>query len=282
MVFERNKKIFLMRLKILFVSLFISCLGFAQYTRFRSAFNLDNFPEVYGGKSEWKRFLHDHLVYPREELKEKKEGAVLIDFIVTKDGKGINPKIVKSVTPAIDKEALRLLSLIEWFPSNQDGNPVNVNYSVEINFSVSKYKKWVKERGYDKALFTDIPGDTSLAVYETADKGASFFNPEKTFPEFISSNLEYPEIAKRQGLEGNIVMSFIIEPDGMISNIRIKNNGIGGGCSEEAIRVMGMTKWKPAVKDNKYVRFRMNYTMTFSLKNSFKDNSSGTQRPFGQ
>ena len=258
-----------MRLKILFVVLFTSFMVFGQHA-------------VYGGKTEWKRFLHDHLIYPVQDLKEKTEGTVHITFEVTKEGKGMNAKIVESVTKDIDKEALRLLSLIEWFPPNPEVVIGNAKQSVEINFSVSKYKKWVKERGYDKALFTDISGDTSLAVYETADKGASFFNEEKTFPEFIYSNLEYPEIAKRQGLEGNIVMSFIIEPDGMVSNIRIKNGGIGGGCNEEAIRVMGMTKWKPALKDNKYVRFRMNYTMTFSLKNSFKDNSSGTQRPFGQ
>ncbi len=271
-----------MKVKFLFLSLFISCLGFGQYADHAYNFNLDNFPGVYGGKSEWKRFLHDHLVYPQQEMKEKTEGKVLVAFVVTKEGKGTNAKIVESVTTAIDNEALRLISLIEWFPSNQEGIPVNVNYSVEINFSTSKYKKWVKERGYDKALFTDMPGDTSLGIYEKADKGASFFNSEKTFQEFIYSNLEYPEIARQQGLEGNIAMSFIIEPDGMISNIRIKNGGIGGGCNEEALRVIGLTKWKPAIKDNKYVRFRMNYTMSFSLKNSFRDNSGATQRPGGQ
>ena len=271
-----------MRLKVLLLSFFISLGGFAQYANHAYTFALDNFPGVYGGKSEWKRFLHDHMVYPKTELAEKAEGTVLIAFVVTKEGKSENAKVVESVTTAIDNEALRLLSLIEWFPSSQDGIEVNVDHSVEINFSVSKYKKYVKERGFEKALFTDMPLDSSLTIYEAAEKGAVFFDPDKTFQEFISSNLEYPDVARQQGLEGNVVLSFVIEPDGMLSNIRIKNAGIGGGCNEEAIRVISKTKWKPAIRNGKYVRFRMNYTMTFSLKNSFKDNSGGTQRPFGQ
>jgi protein TonB len=286
MVSKRNEKTFLMRIKILLACLVSSLLGFGQGTSVNEGhaykFNLDNFPGVYGGKVEWKRFLHDHLVYPAEELKEKTEGTVLIDFVVTAEGKSINPKINESVTPAIDNEALRLLSLIEWFPSSQEGIKVNVNHSVEISFSVSKYKKCVKERGFEKRMFTDMPSDSSLVVYETSDKAATFFDREKTFPEFIYTNLEYPEEAKKQGVEGKINMTFIIEPNGCISNIRIKDDGVGVGCNEEAVRVIGLTKWQPGVKNNKYVRCRMTYTMVFSLKNTFKDNSGASQRTWGQ
>jgi TonB family protein len=261
--------------------LFLVVTGFSQMIPHAYSFNVDNFPDVYGGKTEWKRFLHDHLVYPPEELAKKTEGTVEIFFIVTKEGKGAKAKIIKSVSPAIDYEALRLLSMLEWVSAHQGDNAVNIEHSVEINFSVSKYKKWVKERGYEKTLFTDIPLDTTFAVYESADKAPSFNNPEKTFPEFIYSTLEYPELAKQQGLEGNIVMTFIIEPDGRTSNIRIQK-GVGGGCNEEAIRVIALTKWKPAQKGDKYVRFRMYYTMNFNIKNSFKDHSGGSQRAWGQ
>lgn len=253
----------------------------AQLVPHAYEFNVDNFPEVYGGKVEWKRFLHDHLVYPADELKKKTEGLVRINFVVTDKGKGVQPKVVRSLSPSLDKEALRLFNMLEWVPSNQGDKTVSVEHSLEIKFSASKYRKWVKERGFEKQAYTDLPADTSFAVYENVDKGASFDNKDKTFPEFVYSTLEYPEIARLQNLEGNIVMNFIIEPDGRVSNIRI-TKGVGGGCNEEATRLIGLTKWKPAQKNGMYVRYRMYYTMLFSLKNSFKDNSSGSQRSWGQ
>jgi TonB family protein len=254
----------------------------AQVEKSLYQFNVDNFPEVYGGKVELKRFLHDHLVYPPEDFKNKKEGTVELTFIVTKEGKTTDVKILKSLTQATDKEAIRLLKLLDWIPSTKEGVPANVNFNLEIPFSVSKYKKQVKERGFDTPLYIDIPTDSSTNVYETAERSPIFNNVDKTFTEFIYSNLEYPDVAARQNIEGKVQLSFVVEPDGMVSNIKVLNGGLVGGCNNEATRVIGLTKWQPAVRDGKYVRYRMSFTMNFSLKNSFKDNSNGSQRSWGQ
>jgi len=281
MVHEGNKKILLMRLPAIIAAFLLSMGAFAQLVPHEYSYSVDNFPDVYGGRVEWKRFLHDHMIYPKYELEKKIEGPVKIFFVVTKQGKPARAKVTQGVSEGLDKEALRLLSLLEWMPSYQGDSAVNVQHSVEINFSVSKYKKWVKARGYEMGAYTDLPLDSTFAIHESADKAPSFTDPEKTFPEFVYTSLDYPVIAKQQGLEGNIVMSFIVEPDGRTSNIRIQK-GVGGGCNEEAIRVIGLTKWKPAQKNGKYVRYRMFYTMIFSLKSAFKDNSNGTQRGWGQ
>jgi TonB family protein len=281
MVHERDETVLCMKNGLALFFLLITSAMLAQLVPHAYTYNIDNFPEVYGGKPEWKRFLHDHLRYPKQDLADKYEGTVKIYFVVTKEGKPARAKVIESVSTNIDNEALRLLSLLEWIPTRQNDSVVNAEHSVEINFSISKYKKAVKERGYETAAFEDLPMDTTFTVYESADKGPSFADPEKTFPEFVYSSLEYPEMAARQGLEGNITMNFIIEPDGRTSNIRI-TKGIGGGCNEEAIRVVGKTKWKPAQKNGRYVRYRMYYTMLFNLKNSFKDNSNGSQRAGGQ
>jgi protein TonB len=245
-------------------------------------FNVDNFPSIDGGNQEIKRFLHDHLIYPAQDLKVKKEGTVKINFIVTKEGKSEQIKVSQSVEEAMDKEAIRLLKLIEWKPSYKGGKPVNVDFYLDVPFSVSKYKKAVKERGFDTIIFKELPIDTSLSVYEKAERVPAFHNNnEQTFTDFVYSNLQYPDVAMRQNIEGNMKITFIIEPDGMTSNINILN-GLAGGCNDEAIRVIGLTKWVPAVRDGKYVRYRMNFTMNFSLKNNFKDNANGSQRTWGQ
>ncbi|MEO8762018.1 MAG: energy transducer TonB [Bacteroidia bacterium] len=245
-------------------------------------FGVDWFPEIYGGKDEIKRFLHDHLIYPAQDFKDKKEGIVVLYFVVTQDGKAVNVQVAKSATPAMDKEAIRLLSLLnDWIPASKDEKTINANNSFEVNFSISKYKKAVKERGFDTPLYTDLPTDTSLHIYENAQQPPAFNSADKTFPEFVYSNLQYPETAVRQNIEGNVKLTFIVETDGQVSNIKILN-GVNGGCTFEAIRVIGLTKWKPAVRDNQYVRYKMPFTMGFSLKNNFKDNASGSQRSWGQ
>jgi TonB family protein len=275
----------IIKYKRLLIVLLINCL-ISTFTygqeKSRYSFNVDNFPDVYGGKTELKRFLNDHLIYPSEDFKNKKEGTVLLNFIVNKEGKSTNILVAKSITAAIDKEAIRLVKLIDWMPSHKEGNAVNVKFSLEIPFSLSKYKKAIKERGFDKPLYTDLPTDTSLNIYETAEQSPIFNNPEKTFTEFIYANLEYPDVASRQNIEGNIKLTFVVEPDGMVSNIKILGDGVGGGCNEEAIRVIGLTKYTPTIRDKQYVRYRMSFTMNFSLKNSFKDNSNGSQRSWGQ
>lgn len=252
----------------------------AQLEPHMYSFNIDNFPDVYGGRPEWKRFLRHHMIYPPADLKQKRGGTVKIFFIVTKEGKAAHAKVTRGVSSAIDREALRLLSMLEWMPAHQHDEAVNIEHAVEITFSPSKYRQWVKERGFAIAAFTDLPPDTSFVVYESADKPPSFADPEKTLAEFIAANLDYPQVAKQQGLQGTVALSFIVEPDGRTSNIRIAK-GVGAGCNEEAVRVIGLTGWRPAQRNGRYVRFRMRQTVTFTLQNTFKDNTDGAQRTYG-
>jgi len=253
----------------------------AQQTENRSSFNVDNLPETFGGKEDLKRFLHNHLIYPAEDVKNKKEGVVTLNFVVTKEGSATNIQVAKPVTPNIDKEAVYLLKLIEWIPAKKEGSAINVNFTLDIPFSISKYKKAVKERGFDTPLYVDLSTDSSFSVYETAERSPLYNNPDKTFTEFIYATMQYPEIAVRQGIEGNVKLTFVVEPDGQTSNIKIIS-GINGGCNNEAIRVIGLTKWQPAIRNKQYVRYRMSFSMNFSLKNNNKDFSNGTQRSWGQ
>ena len=273
--------------KFIYVLLIFQCsylsshISFAQQSESRSDFNVDNLPITVGGKEDFKRFLQDHLMYPAEDLKNKKEGTVTLNFVVTKEGSAVNIQVTKPVSAAMDKEAVRLLRMLEWIPARKEGNTVNVNFVLDIPFTVSKYKKAVKERGFDAPLFIDLPTDTSFNIYETAEKAPMYNDPKRTFSEFIYSTMQYPETAVRQGIEGNVNLTFIVEPDGQTSNIKIVS-GINGGCNEEAIRVIALTKWSPAIRDKKYVRYRMSFSMSFSLKNNNKDYSNGTQRSWGQ
>jgi TonB family protein len=236
-------------------------------------FSVDQLPTIYGGYQEMKRFLHDNLIYPSNDFAEKKQGTVTLNFVITKEGRSAFISVVKSVSPAIDKEAIRLLKLLDWIPAFKKEKPIDVYYELKINFSIAKYKKQVKQRGFDTPLYTDLPTDTSLNRYQTAEQAPVFNCADKTFPDFVYSKLEYPDIAKRQFMEGDVQLSFVVEPNGQVSNIKILNKGLGGGCDNEAIRIIGLTKWKPAIRNNQYVRYQKTATVNFSLKNTFTNNN---------
>ncbi|MCR9085012.1 MAG: energy transducer TonB, partial [Cyclobacteriaceae bacterium] len=81
----------------------------------------------------------------------------------------------------------------------------------------------------------------------------------------LAKNLRYPEMARDKGIEGTVVVRFIVEKDGSISEAKILR-GIGGGCDEEAIRVLQLSpKWKAGVKDGATVRTEMRLPIRFKL-----------------
>ncbi|MEJ2595383.1 MAG: energy transducer TonB, partial [bacterium] len=62
---------------------------------------------------------------------------------------------------------------------------------------------------------------------------------------YLATNIKYPPLAKESGIQGRVFINFVVEPDGAISNVKVLR-GIGGGCDEEAVRVVeSMPKWKP-------------------------------------
>lgn len=95
-------------------------------------------PMFKGGISEMHKFLATNIVYPKYSLKNKEEGIVSIDFVVLKDGTLSNIKVGKSVTPHLDEEAMRVISLMSgyWSPGYQLGEKVNVKLRAPVKFSI--------------------------------------------------------------------------------------------------------------------------------------------------
>lgn len=82
---------------------------------------------------------------------------------------------------------------------------------------------------------------------------------------FLAENIKYPTAAKENGVSGKVYVSFIVEKDGLISDITILR-GIGGGCDEEAIRVIKMMpKWKPGTQRGQAVRVQYNVPIKFTF-----------------
>ena len=95
-------------------------------------------PEFPGGTAALLEYLRKNIKYPAICRENNIQGRVLVTFIVNKDGAIVEPEVVKSVNPSLDKEALRVISSMpNWKPGSQRGKPVRVKYTVPVNFRLN-------------------------------------------------------------------------------------------------------------------------------------------------
>jgi protein TonB len=130
------------------------------------------------------------------------------------------------------------------------------------------------EGGVDYSLLDVQPSvEEKVVKEEKKEEPFTYVEEMPSFPSgndalltFISSHIQYPEIAKRAGVEGKVLVQFVVEKSGEIDDIQVIK-GIGAGCDEEAVRVCKMMpKWKPGRQNGKPVRVRMVIPFHFKLQ----------------
>ena len=118
----------------------------------------------------------------------------------------------------------------------------------------------------------DNPG-TGTAIVESAPPPPEIYTVVDQQPEFpgdvrsyLADKLNYPDQAREAGIEGRVVVRFVVNEEGAISQASVQR-GIGGGCDEEALRVVrGMPKWKPAKVNGKPVKSYFSLPIKFTLE----------------
>ena len=99
----------------------------------------ETMPYFPGGRELLLKYLAVNIKYPASAVKAKKQGRVIVTFIVQKDGSVTHAKIAKSIDPELDAEALRVVrGMPKWIPGTQLGKPVNVKYFLPVKFSLQK------------------------------------------------------------------------------------------------------------------------------------------------
>ncbi len=102
-------------------------------------------------------------------------------------------------------------------------------------------------------------------IYVFVSEYPEFPGGEETLYKYIYDNLRYPEKAREEGITGTVVIRFVVEKDGSISNATIARE-IGGGCGAEAKRIVeGMPKWKPGRQSGRIVRTEFTLPVQFRL-----------------
>jgi TonB family protein len=266
-----------MVLKHHFSAIFLLLFGLNSMAQ-QGGFNVESFPTNIGGKEEFKRVFEQELVYPEKALKNGYYEKVTINFNVNKDSSVSNIQLAMHGDKEIDAEAIRIFRLYKWIPAVKEGQYVSAPWSVTFDFDPKKYPKLCKRRGYDKIKYLENEKvDTSMTIYTSDIQLPVYEKGNYALQDFIKENLEYPRQAQVSNIQGTVLLSFVVEPSGMMTNIGIERS-VGGGCDQEAIRVLQLIKWYPGKHREQLARVKMTFPVYFILNEDFKDNSAGEQK----
>lgn len=139
------------------------------------------------------------------------------------------------------------------------------NRKIEKTWDVVKVSQEIVDKFLD--LSEDIINEeVSDSVFFTAEDEPEFPGGEAAMYRFISENIIYPAMAKENNIVGRVIVCFVVEKDGSITNIKILKD-IGGGCADEVVRgIKLMPKWKAGRQRGKRVRVGYTLPVTFNLQ----------------
>lgn len=147
---------------------------------------------------------------------------------------------------------------------------------VEDDVKVADVEIASVDDAFDKLQNTFTPPAPSQRGREEAVEDNQIFEFLEEMPEFpggqgammkwLGDNVKYPAIAAENNIQGRVMVSFVVERDGSVSNVKILR-GVDPSLDKEAIRLINaMPKWKPGMQTGKPVRARFNIPVTFKLR----------------
>lgn len=194
---------------------------------------IEDEPDFPGGDSVRRVFIKSNLQYPDTAKQYHVEGVVYTSFIVEKDGSLTSFQVLRGIGWACDEEAIRVLKLMpNWEPASRRGVPIRAQMFMPIRFKMNDtiYKR-------TKPQFPG--GQDSLKAFIRGNINYGKLNPDEMKREIVHLNLLIDQ-------NGTIVGSSLI--------MRMNSRTVGGGCEEEALRIVRkMPTWIPAKCGDKSV-----------------------------
>jgi len=106
---------------------------------------------------------------------------------------------------------------------------------------------------------------SEVEIFTVVEEAPSYPGGDEARIKFLQENIKYPQMARESGISGTVYVTFVVERDGSVTDVKVMR-GIGGGCDEEAIRVINaMPKWNPGKQRGKPVRVQFNMPIKFTL-----------------
>ena len=135
----------------------------------------------------------------------------------------------------------------------------------EVNFS-AEVTDDTKNIEITPVVVEEEEDEAETQIFTVVENDPEFPGGMEALYKYLAQNIKYPQLARDNGITGKVYVTFVVERDGSIANPKVLRD-IGGGCGQEAIRVVkSMPKWTPGKQRGKAVRVQFNLPVNFSLK----------------
>ncbi|MDB5285563.1 MAG: hypothetical protein JWR05_512 [Mucilaginibacter sp.] len=231
-------------------------------------------PSFQGGEKAFGQFLAKSIGYPQKARENNVQGKVVATFIVEPDGELTDIKIVRGIGGGADEESVRVLKMSpKWEPGIQNGHKVRVQYTVPIQFALKQTTiTYTPPKNNEKApeVNQQVTDENQKQIFTAVEQSPSFLGGDVEFQNYVVKNVRYPAKARENKTQGRVIVTFVVEPDGSLTNARVVR-GIGDGADEEALRVIKASpKWLPGIQNGRKVRVQYTVPIQFSLAKAGK------------
>jgi hypothetical protein len=218
-----------------------------------------------GGIEKFSEFVKGQFNYS----KVKKSGRMIASFTVDVDGSLKNIKLVEMIDVDSGVELIRVLNKCpKWIPAKRGGKPISIEIKYPMVFNAELRENQVKAPKNHVVTSQEnqkgVASNTNSSDVSTIDKveaAPRYAGGLTSFYKYISANFRVP---KQEGLKGKIMVSFIVEIDGSLTDIKVLKD-LGYGTSEEAIRILKASpKWIPGKQNGKPVR--VEYSLPINIE----------------
>lgn len=190
--------------------------------------------------------------YDKRTLDDLQRTVEVIEEEMVEITKQEQPK----VQPPAPKPQVTQIQVVE--------DDVEVEDEIDINAEVSQ-EEVIEEYDYQPQEIEE-ENIVEAEIFIVVEEMPQFPGGDAKLYEYIQKNLKYPMMARESDIQGRVFVNFVVEPDGSISKVNVMR-GIGGGCDEEAVRVIeSMPKWKPGKQRGSAVRVSYTVPIIFKLQ----------------
>ncbi|HVB02981.1 MAG TPA: TonB family protein [Chitinophagaceae bacterium] len=112
-----------------------------------------------------------------------------------------------------------------------------------------------------------VASEPANHVFRSVEQMPEFPGGDDALLRYLSDHIRYPAVARENGIQGTVFLEFVVNADGSIQNVKVISNPIGGGCEDEAMRVVkGMPRWRPGRQNGQAVRVFFHLPVRFRLE----------------